>query len=1218
MKKRWMILLISCLLFLGISFCSVSAAEVMYYVCFQEENYAVKTKNMLLEKEEGFYFLEKITLKRTNSFYIMSTDGERYYAKNNQEMKVDQVDPLEYTIYFSKEYIFDDAHIDATMHKTDAHLTYALYQKESYQLKINDREALELVHNPYQKKYDAFECQNVLLTKEDILCVEKEEEKFEEYTVLATAKYRVIFTPPKIENGDIYAFNEDGEYGTGSEYKYSIYLEEEVDYYLEFCNLTPSKEADVVYEDRKLFKLERDLEHPDAFLYSSIDIFLSLPEQKVMYRLYQKNQDSYELIDDDEDEKVNVSKIKGSYAGWYQCIVSKNLNEFTTSLKQNKQDLNEYYLATYENHYLYDAYGLVEEKEDYRFLLIEEEDEIYNKDYDQYRLLYKVTKEMVNKEVYITNGIDYYRNGTSYIQFKQEGLYEILFSEEHLYGIKQNYQFILLNETTELEQVPIHNLEDFQQFIEQCNQNSYYSLNKRFYLTDSIQLNDNINQIHAFYGEFDGNYHHLIHLNYMTDEAIKNYGFFQYVGKQGKIKNLYIDDLNITAKNASNVGFIGLNYGTLEHVTITGKITGKESVGALVGYNANYALEEDDPIFDSSHTYAYGTLRNIHNFAEVLGEKRIGGIAGFNGGKIYESINEGKINNISYSSKKNIERVGGIAGYSTGVIGLCKNKGIVGYIGVADYVGGIAGLSTGMFFYDSNEAQVLGMSSVGGIIGCYGSLKNEDDSIVEETDLNQHYATYLLNTGDVLGDSRIGGLIGKVSQTGIKLTTSINQGSIEARNGSYCGGAVGDFQYGYIDSIFTTGTAMASGTNGGQYLGGIAGQSFGEINNVFSSMDLVGNDYIGGILGYMSSTGSLKNSVSNVLIAVQNENATNIGYVIGKAEKIPTPEVDFDFLQCNYFVGDIYGGVGNFIFDRKSKDAACRLSWEDMISEDILSPYFLSYFSNGFMGGTSAYSFPYLRAFQFYKEEKEFSFDYDMEKLFLEYGESFVGIEEKYASASILINFFEWDEETGEMDDRSSYQLIKTYRYFYNEDRNQYPVFHFATNEKYSTSKGNYFVEWENIKDEFCNQNIFANYIQIISTIGIENQYLIEGEFKEGTTVKVTCIGNSIDIEFYLNGEKIIVKDFIFKQKKMNGALFYEIQEGEERLLETFIYGDYEGIKITSSENRINFYFDPQEGLPIWSIVLISCGSTLLIGGATLALSYFIKKKKFKRKDIKN
>lgn len=1197
----------------------VLANEDSYYVCFQSENYAIKNKNIMLKNEDNnTFYLENVTLSKIDAFYITNGKGEKYYSKSNSEMRVEESTSLAYTIFFSKDFNYDNEHVSDGMYVSDCHYTYALYNKGSYTLKLDDDNNITLEFNAYQKKYDSFEASNVELTENQVIEVlGKDENVLASYTIKTTGKYHIIYTPAKVTDGKTYQFNEDGEYGSGDDYIYQIYPEIEEEYFISFKNVNYDKATPIEYNGENLYPLQKDLNHPNDNIYKTESFFINVIDFKLEYAIYLKGPADYILIDDDNDDDTTVSKLTSSYIGWYTLSLTEVNGVYTSKIDIQDKNFGNYYLASGENNYLYTEFGSTNLSDDYKFIKLDSDDDDYNKDYDQYRLFITINNDLLNTDLYITDGLSFYKNGTKYITFNVAGTYEILFSDSHLYGRNQYFKYSLERDDIKYEEIKIESYDDFITMINNCNENPEYSINKYFYLTNDIKVKEDNLMINTFYGTFDGNYHSLLNINLNTDDSLTNIAFFRVLGKNAVIKRLNVS-ITITADKASNVGFVGYNYGTISNIKISGLVKGLDHVGSIVGYNANYKLENDDQVVESNKNYGYGTITDVINECNIYGERYIGGIAGFNGGKIYECTNNGEINNKSYSSTKTIEGIGGICGYSTGIIAECTNNNIVGYKDIGNFVGGICGLSTGMYYYDFNNGNINGLSYVGGIIGCYGSLRDENDysEYTEETDLNKHYLTYLYNTGNIYGSNDIAGIIGLVTSTGLNLKNAISSGNVEAKNGSYAGGIIGYLTSGTAESVFATSTIKASGVNQGKYVGGIIGYNGGTVRYAYSTTNLIGNDYIGGIIGYMTSSGKLISSISNTLIMEKNEATEYVGYVIGYVDGLPFADTKNDNIKYNYFIGSEYNGIYKYNFGADSLDMAKKLESDELASKDILSPYLdIDFAQDGFIGGKNEYSYPYLREFEFYKENDNFKdVDYDMEELFNKYHRKFFDLEDKYACISIQINFFEWNQDSGDIDEKEKYELIDTYRFYYNDEIKLYPKFQYAEliNNQYiyKTDSSNYIVNWDNNTYDFVNQNVYASYTQIITTLSNEN-YLIEGSFKEGTTVKIYKYGNTLYAEFKYNNEIIEIDNFVIKMKNKDNKSYKITYSDSDSALDTTQYGDYVVIQMNNSNQRI-ILTEVVNSFPLWAIISLSALGGILIGVIIILIISKTNKKKAK------
>ena len=387
----------------------VLAMEDSYYVCFQSENYAIKNKNIMLQNEsDNTYYLENVALSKFDAFYITNGKGEKYYSKNNSEMRVEGATSLAYTIYFSKEFNYDKEHISDGMYVSNCHYTYALYNKGSYTLKLDDENSTTLEFNPYQNKYDSFEASNIQLKQEQTIQVlDNEGNILSSYVVKTTGKYHIIYTPSKVVNGKTYQFNENGEYGSGDDYIYQIYPEIEEEYFISFKSINYDKETPIKYNDEDLYPLIKDLDHPNDNIYKTESFFINEIDYKIEYKIYLKGPADYILIDDDNDEDTNVSKLTSGYIGWYVLSLTETKGVYSSKIDIQDKDFGNYYLASNENNYLYTEYGSTNLINDYKFVMLENDDDDYNKDYNQYRLIITISNDLLNTSMYITNGLSF-------------------------------------------------------------------------------------------------------------------------------------------------------------------------------------------------------------------------------------------------------------------------------------------------------------------------------------------------------------------------------------------------------------------------------------------------------------------------------------------------------------------------------------------------------------------------------------------------------------------------------------------------------------------------------------------------------------------------------------------------------------------------------------------------------------------------------------------
>ena len=136
-------------------------------------------------------------------------------------------------------------------------------------------------------------------------------------------------------------------------------------------------------------------------------------------------------------------------------------------------------------------------------------------------------------------------------------------------------------------------------------------------LADDITLSEvtdggsNWTPIQGYAGTFDGNGKTITGLT-INQSATDNVGLFASIAEGGTVKNLKLDDVDITA--GSNVGAVaGLNRGTIENCSVSGSVTGSSNnscVGGIAGWHYG------------------GTITDCHSSATVKGIAFIGGIAG--------------------------------------------------------------------------------------------------------------------------------------------------------------------------------------------------------------------------------------------------------------------------------------------------------------------------------------------------------------------------------------------------------------------------------------------------------------------------------------------------------------------------------------------------------------------------------------------------------------
>jgi hypothetical protein len=286
----------------------------------------------------------------------------------------------------------------------------------------------------------------------------------------------------------------------------------------------------------------------------------------------------------------------------------------------------------------------------------------------------------------------------------------------------------------------------------------------------------NLFQGTAFTGVFDGNDHKII--NMTIDGGTNDYlGLFGHIDYNGKVRNLGLEDSNVSGAYAVG-GLIGDGwYGSVSNCSFIGSVIGTwRCVGGLMGSNW------------------YGSVSNCYSASSVSGFENVGGLVGNHW--------NGSVSNCSFTGSVigNYRSIGGLAGFSKeGNVSNCYSAGFVsGY----EEVGGLIGRREhGSVSNCSFTGSISGEDNVGGLVGTNWS------------NLSSCYST-----GDVSGDYRVGGLSG--SNIG-NVSNCYSTGDV---NGvSVVGGLVGQNGFGewpeeypgYISNSYSTGSVQGVSNKGG-------------------------------------------------------------------------------------------------------------------------------------------------------------------------------------------------------------------------------------------------------------------------------------------------------------------------------------------------------------------------------------------------------------------
>ena len=151
----------------------------------------------------------------------------------------------------------------------------------------------------------------------------------------------------------------------------------------------------------------------------------------------------------------------------------------------------------------------------------------------------------------------------------------------------------------------------------------------------------------AYTGTFDGNGHTITGLT-VNQEGTKYVGLIGFIGSNGTVKNVKLENVNITGSFYVG-GVVGGNYGTVIACTSSGNVSGNTYVGGVVGDN-------------------YGTVTACTASGSVKGSFNVGGVVGYNSrGSVTACTSSGSV--------EGSRDVGGVVGDNYGTVTACYWSG---------------------------------------------------------------------------------------------------------------------------------------------------------------------------------------------------------------------------------------------------------------------------------------------------------------------------------------------------------------------------------------------------------------------------------------------------------------------------------------------------------------------------------------------------------------
>ncbi|MGN0818105.1 MAG: hypothetical protein ACI4L9_03965 [Candidatus Coproplasma sp.] len=1152
-----------------------------YYVALSTQNYAVKNANKLTLAEDGYYYLNKISLSSDVKFYVTDNAGVRYYSYRGDELTVDEAKSCDYDIKFSPARTFDEE--EGGYAATRCHVTYAFYTPAEYSVRVVKGEAEEhitLTYNPYFSEYELYYASSIYVEGGSGIVYGEET-----HSVPDSGNYRVLFTPSVESEGKVYAFNSDGEYGSGEEYVYNLFIEDAPAYYAVLeegaDNLSEGNTPQTI-NGKQAYPLSRYEKNVSSEEYRLSELFVSERDAALKFNIYElEPTGNFRLIDSDNDEDTDVTKITVDDAGWYELSFSVNADVYSVYAVWSERTFDGYYIVGDFNGYGFNSTGGVDLDEKFAFSPVEDGDDDYNEDYDQYILYFTVTsKDVASGEVefYISDGENKYKNGGEYIALNAAGRYKILFSDEHVYSQGRYYRYTLLEQTEKGGEIEISTVAQFNDFAKKCSQSADYSVNLSVYLLCDLDFaGQSFTPVKSFSGKFYGGYHSLKNISLSGEDA----SAFKTVTRYGRVERLTVENLSIDAKDKEYVGFIGKNYGTVQRVTVYGAVLGDNYVGGVAAYNGLSRIDDSSATIDSNDVVQKGVCENCVNYARVTGKSNVGGVVGLNSGEMLSCTNKGTVEPYT-QTKVTLTNIGGIAGFSAGKAADCANYGKVGLKSYGLYVGGVIGFGTGDNYFCVNHGEVCGLKYVGGVTGGYGNVNQDEDDrnnqyggLDYETIIKNYFSgdqsqeqvltgdkhgqQYLQNYGSVTADSYVAGVLGNSDYEELIIYNSLSTGDITALSGGYAGGILGNGAITVI-GCFSSGTVKADGASA-NYAGGIAG-SVSTVECCMSSATVIGEDYAGGIAGIVENY--INSSYTNCIVISLEENA-NVGLIAGGADSYNQSLHSFaEEFAYNYYVGTL-GGIGRTEYAGQFDYAAAAISEDRLISEGGLSAYLNEFFNHEYWQGGDANSYPVLTYMLECFETDDVE---DEEEMFAHHAENLKKTMYDTAKLYYTVVFMEWNKDNGELydDEQLQYEnfdVISSLRVERGASVDAVALKYAQLNGGtwiYEGSDKVYSVTLDSPANVQGNTVVYAAYTEMISTISTpDGQVLIEGLFDARTQVSLVRTGEYVKFEFSIDGQKVEADAFKVKFLKPSADLSYAVYSAADglELVESTEYGDY-------------------------------------------------------------
>lgn len=351
----------------------------------------------------------------------------------------------------------------------------------------------------------------------------------------------------------------------------------------------------------------------------------------------------------------------------------------------------------------------------------------------------------------------------------------------------------------------------------------------------------------------------------------------------------------ITASYDSCGGLAGyVENSTFSNCASKGDVNGKSYTGGLFGQFFNSKFDNCEIDCKISGTNYVGsvagtargtTINGLTNNADISGSEYIGGFFG-------EAHNTTMIDCVNNGEIKGTTNVGGFAGFldeGTKLTGCVNNGTIDGNNYVGGFVGRIQFNNEAEYIFADlvNNGDVSSRDRVGGLVGYFEKYWDSNPS-------NYSFSiTNCYNTATIQSEYTVGGLIGHMvyfSSEDSVITGCDNYGKVQATNGyagglfgnidrivenkedqtygditiskcsnhgeiygDYCGGLFAQCDKATIIDSHNYGRIFSTGYAGGLLAFYYGGSKGGKVLDCTNNADVVGNNNVGGLFGYVEN-----------------------------------------------------------------------------------------------------------------------------------------------------------------------------------------------------------------------------------------------------------------------------------------------------------------------------------------------------------------------------